>query len=103
MIYQWDEKQKKLEINKDNIDISINALLMLQKISPVEELKNQVVYIDEIASFNECLIHNTTLDKNIYLIYNLLVKIVRNSKNVIVSDALINDGIFELLNTEKLI
>ena len=101
MNYQRDENQnKELEINKDNIDICINSLLMLQKI-PVEELKNYVVYIDEIASFNECLTHNNTLDKNINLIYNLLVKIIRNSKKVIVSDAHINDGIFELLKHRK--
>jgi ribosome biogenesis GTPase A len=83
-------------LKNDNIDICINSLLMLQKI-PVEELKNYVVYIDEIASFIECLTHNKTLDTNINLIYKLLVKIIKHSKKLIVSDALINDGIFELL------
>ena len=101
MNYQRDEnKSKELEINDDNIDICINSLLMLQKI-PIEELKNYIVYIDEIASFNESLTHNETLDKKINLINKLLVKILKNAYKVIVSDALINDSIFTLLKNRS--
>ena len=73
---------------------------MLQKIT-IEELKNYIVYIDKIASFNESLTHNETLDKKINLINKLLVKILKNAYKVIVSDALINDSIFTLLKNRS--
>ena len=73
---------------------------MLQKI-PIEEFENYIVYIDEIASFNESLTHNETLDKKINLINKLLVKILKNAYKVIVSDALINDSIFTLLKNRS--
>jgi len=94
MNYQRDENKTDLNIKNDNIDICINSLLMLQHI---DDFENYIVYIDEVNSFLECITHNQILDNNIKLIYHLLVKIIKNCKKIIVSDALISDAVFELL------
>ena len=43
------------------------------------------------------MFHNSLLDNIINLLNKLLLKIIKNAHKIIVSDALINDGVFESL------
>lgn len=83
-------------LNKDLV-ICINSLMMISKLSN-NDLKNYIVYIDEISSFLETLTHNNNLDANLKIINNTLMRIVKNAYKVIVSDALISDNVFNFLN-----
>ena len=47
---------------------------------PAEDLKNFIVYIDEIDSLIETLTHSEILTKDIKLVYSTLTKIVKNCK-----------------------
>ena len=61
-----------------------------------EDKNKYIVFIDEITSFLN-ITHNSTLDKNIKVVYNMLTSIVKNAKKVIVGDATILDNVFEFL------
>ena len=93
MNYQIEENDTILDIKNDNVVITINSLLQLINI-PDEEFFNYIVYIDEIASFLECCTHNSLLYNIINLFNKLLLKIVKNTHKIIVSDALINECVF---------
>ena len=58
----------------------------------MNDIENYAVYIDEVSSFLE-FTHNDTLDNKIQTIYTSLIYIVKYSKKVIVSDALITDNV----------
>jgi hypothetical protein len=83
----------------DNIAICINSLLKLENITE-DQLNKTCIYIDEISSFL-LLTHNSTLDQNIKRIFTLLIKLIKNCKKLIVSDAFINDQCLELFNLRK--
>lgn len=78
------------------VSICINSLMRLSQLSQYE-MKNYVVYIDEISSFLE-LTHNETLDRTLKETYIFLKKLIKHAHKVIVSDALISDAVFEFLN-----
>jgi hypothetical protein len=86
------------DIDDDNITICINSLLMYSRYTP-SFFNNYIVYIDEISTFTRHLTHNNTLDKNLKLIYTTLMKIINNCKKLILTEALINDNVFNI--TEK--
>lgn len=90
-----DYREKNDILNK-NLVICINSLMLISKLSD-HDLKNYIVYIDEINSFLECLTHNDNLNRDLKLIYTTLMRIIKNCYKVVVSDALINDNVFELL------
>jgi hypothetical protein len=58
---------------------------------------NYILYIDEIASFLESLTHNDTLKGKIKSVHRILINLVKHCKICIVSDALINDNVFDFL------
>jgi hypothetical protein len=84
-------------IEEDNIIVCINSLIILKDLS-VEDMKNIVLYIDEVSSFIESLVMNCTLDKNLRLIFDILMDLIINCHKVVVSDATINDAIFIFLS-----
>lgn len=94
--YLEEENSSILDINNDNIVICINSLLKLQNLS-MNVINNSVIFIDEITSFLETLTHNELLNNKMKQINNLLIKLIKNAKKVIVSDALINDNVLEFL------
>ena len=75
--------------------VCINSLLQLENLKS-EDFGQYVVFIDEINSFLQ-FTHNTTLTTNLKRIYNLLLRIIKNAHKVIVSDNMICDNVFELL------
>ena len=79
----------------DGLTICLNSLCKLSMLEQ-EDLKDYVIYIDEVSSFLE-LTHNDTLDKRLKEIFGYILHFVKHAGKVIVSDALINDAVFDLL------
>ena len=86
-------------IDNQHYIVCINSLLT----ATIEEddIKNYIIYIDEINSFLKHITHNNTLDKNLKHIFTELMWLIKNCHKVIVSDAIINDNIFSFLNCRK--
>ena len=82
----------------DNFIVCINSLTKF--IPPeMEDLEEYIIYIDEINSF---LQHLMSLDKcNAQLIFRNLMNYINNCKLLILSDAVISDGVFEFINKRK--
>ena len=79
----------------DSLSICLNSLYKLDGFSN-DELDDYVVYIDEIKPFLE-LTHNKTLDSRMKELISILVKFIKNANKVLVSDAMIDDNVFEFL------
>ena len=90
--------------DKDNYDIKESGIICINSIMkysrvPASEFKNFIVYIDEINSLIETLTHCSILTKDIKLVYQTLILIIQNAYKVIVSDHVINDNVFNLLQS----
>ena len=83
-----------------SLTICLNSLVKIDALGD-SELKNYIVYIDEIASFLE-FTENSTLDSVLKRVLIVLMRIVKNAGKIIVSDALINDNVFEFLKHRDL-
>jgi hypothetical protein len=68
---------------------------------PKEAISKYIIYIDEVASFLEAITHNETLDGKLKGIYIVLMRLIKYAAKVIVSDALINDGVLELVQNRE--
>lgn len=77
--------------------LCINSLTKLSKLTK-EDKNKYIVFIDEITSFLN-ITHNSTLDKNIKVVYNMLISIIRHAHKVIVGDAIVLDNVFEILKS----
>ena len=53
---------------------------------------NTILYIDEVNNLIETLTHNKTLDSCFKIIYACLIKLIKNAKKMILSDATINQN-----------
>ena len=84
------------EILKNNLVICINSILKLKNLTK-QEMENYILYIDEVASFLESLTHNDTLKGKIKNVHRILINLIKHCKICIVSDALINDNVFDFL------
>jgi hypothetical protein len=78
--------------------VCINSLLQLENLSN-SDIEQYIVFIDEINSFLQ-FTHNHHIS-NLKRIYNLLLRIIKNAKKVIVSDNMICDNVFELLDVRQ--
>jgi hypothetical protein len=77
--------------------LCINSLTKLSKLTK-EDMSKYILFIDEINSFLN-ITHNSTLDKNIKVVYNMLISIIKHAHKVIVGDAIILDNVFEILKS----
>ena len=93
------DKNKKVE--NDNIVCCINSIMLFKDV-PEYELRNYIVYIDEIASFLSDITHNETLRGKLKLCYQILIRIVKNCHKLILSDAKITDNVFNFIKTREL-
>ena len=84
----------------DVLGVCLNSLVRLEALSEADA-SQYIVYIDEVASFPE-FTNNDLLDNILKRLVSTLVRLIRHAKKVIVSDALINDGTFELLKHRPL-
>jgi hypothetical protein len=76
----YEDKDKNLYT--DHLVVCINSVRILQEL-PLEVLKNQIVYIDEVNSFLESLTHNDTLVNDVRTIFLTLAKIIKCAYKVI--------------------
>lgn len=93
-LVSYEDENK--NVYDDSIVVCINSLLILQDLSD-EDLKDYVLYIDEISTFTENLCDNDQLDKILKSITILLNRMLLHCHKVVVADALINDSAFEIL------
>ena len=93
--------QDLLEFKNKDFVICINSLCRLKDFKD-EDFKNYFVYIDEINSFLQSLTHNDKLTKNIKYIYIILMRIIKNCKKLILSDAIINNNVLNFIKKRKL-
>ena len=63
-------------------------------------MSNYILYIDEASSFLH-FTHNETLKTNMRMVYHRLLQLVRHCRKIVVSDALINDNVINLLSCRK--
>jgi hypothetical protein len=87
------------KFDNQNYVVCINSLMKIRLTS--DDLKNYIVYIDEINSFIKHLTHNETLDRNLKDIFTNLMFIIKHAYEVVVSDAVISDSVFDLLKKMK--
>lgn len=85
------------DIENDNMVICLNSLAKVMNYLPDEYFKNVILYIDEINSFLEYLTTCTLLNNNIRHIYEILVRLIKHSHKVILSDAHINQNVFNFI------
>ena len=81
--------------DEDALVICLNSLGKLDALDD-DEIKNYTVYIDEVTSLLE-FTGNDLLDNVMKNVVVTLCRLIKHAKRVIVSDAMINDGAFELL------
>jgi hypothetical protein len=87
-------------VKKRAATICVNSLLQLEEL-PKEAISKYIIYIDEVASFLEAITHNETLDGKLKGIYIVLMRLIKYADKVVVSDALINDGVLELVQNRE--
>jgi len=87
-----------IETDLDQVKSLTICLNSLHKLKHLEdhEIRNYILYIDEISSFCE-FVNNDLLDGVMKQTICTLTRSLKLAKKVIVSDALINDATFELL------
>jgi hypothetical protein len=88
------------DIYKDNIVCCINSILIFEELTE-EELRDKIIFIDEINSFLEHLTHNKTLDHILKKVFLILSKMIKYCHKLIVCDALIADSTLIFLNDKK--
>jgi hypothetical protein len=89
---------KNNKFNFDNYVVCINSLLKVSDLKDSYDIRNYIVYIDEIEGFLN-FTHNEQLNKNMKQIYLLLIYIIKNCHKIIVSDAIISDNVINLFNS----
>lgn len=92
--------------NKDTYDLKESGIICINSIMKYANesdahFKDFVIYIDEVNSFLETVSHSPILTKDIKLVYETLIRMVKNCKKIIVSDHTITDAVFFLLNSAK--
>ncbi len=94
------QKATKEELKENNIVCCINSLLKLNCI--IENIENYIVYIDEINAFIDTVLFSDALNSNLKPIYLLLMKIIKNCKKLIITDAHITEKVFILIKNRNL-
>lgn len=93
-------KVKFAEKKENSMVICINSIHKMLEYKE-DFFKNVVLYIDEINNLHQTMTHNSTLDKNLNSIYMVLIKMIKNCKKIIFTDAIINQNVLNLLSSRK--
>ena len=91
--YQFLEDGQPFD-NNDNCVTTIDSIVKLRNI----DISEYVLFLDEYASIIEYLVISTTLDKNRSIIYNIFIDLLKRCKQVICTDADINQYCIDFLN-----
>jgi hypothetical protein len=97
--------------NENNGIICLNSLYKLNNIEKdlpkeqAEKLKyeasNKILYLDEVNDLIQTLTHSDRLDNILNSLYMYLLYLIKNCHKIIISDATINQNVFNLLSTRK--
>ena len=90
----YNEKQLK----NNNIVCCLNSINNKLGCMTDEELKNYIVYIDEVGSFSQSLIFNDNLNSNLKSTYLLLMRIIKNCHKLVLSDAILTQNEINLID-----
>ena len=83
--------------NDENIVITVDSVIHLYNI----DFKNYVIYLDEYNSLLEYLVTSTTLHKTRSLVFYKFLQIIKECKQVICTDADINDISLSFMKLHK--
>ena len=87
-------EDKNINFNNTNYMVCcINSILKLQYLTD-EEIKDMIIFIDEVSLFTQDLTHNDTLMKILKPVFVLLMRLIKLCHKVIVCQASINDNVF---------
>ena len=90
------------ELKNNNIICCLNSIHnKLRWLDDEENLKNYIVYIDEITSFIESLIHNDKLNNSLQQTYLLLMSIIKKCHKLILSDAILTPNVLNLIDKRE--
>jgi hypothetical protein len=95
-----DYKDNINDFSDNNGVICINSLYKLQQISKYD-LSNVILYIDEVEDLIKTITHGDTLNNVLNLVYLFLIKLIKNCKKIILSDATINSNTKNLISSRK--
>lgn len=91
--------QKDIDLfNKSDGVICINSLYKLNDVKDFD-IKNTILYMDEVNDLLKSITHNDSLNTVINLVYTFLIKLIKGCKKIIISDATIDKNIINLLKT----
>jgi hypothetical protein len=93
------EDKNAYDLDENGI-ICVNSIMKYSR-KPDEHFKQFVVYIDECNSFLETLTHSQILTKDIKIVYETLIRIIKNCKKLIVSDHTITEAVFNFFKNRK--
>ena len=104
----YEESKMKLSNYQEGIStfnesdgvICINSLHKLQSLEEYD-LRDKIIYIDEINDLLKSLTHYDGLDSILNMTYTFLIKLIKNCKKLILSDATIDNNIENLLMSRK--
>ena len=86
-----DYKDNINDFSENNGVICINSLYKLQQITEYN-ISNVILYIDEVEDLIKTLTHGENLNNVLNLVYLFLIKLIKNCKKIILSDATINSN-----------
>lgn len=78
--------------------ICLNSLYKLNDIENYD-MSNTILYIDEVNDVINSLTHNDSLNGVLNLVYSFLIKLIKNCKKIILSDATINKNTLNLISS----
>jgi len=95
--YQFLGKKKAFDYD-DNCITTIDSIIKTRNL----DLSDYVLFLDEFASIVEYLITSDTLNKNRSIIYKKFIYLIQNCKQVICTDADINQYCIDFLNMSNI-
>ena len=83
--------------------ICVNSLFKLMTATNFVKMdfKNTILYIDEVDDLIKGLTHNDSMDSVLNLTYMSLLRVIKECKKIILSDATINQNVLNLLSCRK--
>ncbi len=100
-----DYRERNINMEEENIICCLNSLLKFNEIKK-DIMKEKILYLDESTSLIMHMIDNSTLQHIQKLVYMKVMRLIKNCGKVIITDAIMNDNIVNLLkerNKEEMI
>ena len=86
----------------NNYTVCYNSIYKLFRNMTDNDMSYMIIYLDEITSLLKYISHSDTI-KDVKLIYNLFVRLIKNCHKLILTDASINDLSFLLIDKYRIL